>query len=63
MARTCGMLGEKDEAVRNLQSALAANDIFVLDALGEEWAPPLNGYPPFELLRDQVRRHFGVEKG
>jgi hypothetical protein len=57
------MLGEKDEAVRNLQSALAANDIFVLDALGEEWAPPLNGYAPFELLRDQVRRHFGVEKG
>lgn len=63
LAHTCGLLGEKEDAVRYLQKAFAAKDIFVLDALRQDWAPPLTGYPPFEQLRDQVRRHFGVEKG
>jgi tetratricopeptide (TPR) repeat protein len=63
LAHTCGMLGEKEDAVHYLQGAFAANDIFVLDALRQDWAPPLTGYPPFESLRDQVRRHFGIEKG
>ncbi|HEY6448369.1 MAG TPA: hypothetical protein VIY53_18065 [Acidobacteriaceae bacterium] len=63
LARTCGLLGEKEDAVRYLQKAFAAKDIFVLDALRQDWAPLLTGYPPFELLRAQVRRQFGVAKG
>ncbi|HEX4007480.1 MAG TPA: hypothetical protein VHX60_14990 [Acidobacteriaceae bacterium] len=63
LAHTCGLLGEKEDAVKYLQNAFAAKDIFVLDALRQDWAPALNGYPPFESLRTQVRRHFGIAKG
>lgn len=63
LAHTCGLLGEKDNAVQYLEKAFAAKDILMLDALNPDWAPPLNGYPPFESLRVEVRRHFGIEKG
>lgn len=62
LAHTCGLLGEKEDAVLYLQKVLAAKDIFMLEVLRQDWAPPLNGYPPFESFRTEVRKHFGIEK-
>jgi tetratricopeptide (TPR) repeat protein len=60
LAHTCGLLGEKEDAMRYLLAALAAKEMAMLDVLRPDWAPELNGYPPFESLRMQVRQHFGL---
>ena len=60
LAHTCALLGEKQEAVKYLQSAFAAKDIFVLDVLAPDWAHALDGYPPFESLQRQIRTRFGM---
>lgn len=60
LAHLCALLGEKQEAVRYLQRAFAANDLFVVDVLDPEWAPALNGYPPFEEFRQRVRVRFFI---
>ena len=60
LAHICALLGEKQEALRYLQVAFAARDMFVLDALLQDWAPPLNGYPPFEEFRRQIRMRFAI---
>ncbi len=60
LARTCALLGEKPQAVEYLQNAFSAKDIFVLDTLRPDWASPMNGYPPFENFRAQIRNRFGI---
>jgi tetratricopeptide (TPR) repeat protein len=60
LAHTCAMLGEKPQAMKYLEAALAAKDHFVLDTLRTDWATPLNGYAPFENFRAQIRRRFGI---
>jgi tetratricopeptide (TPR) repeat protein len=60
LARTCALLGEKQQTVQYLQAAIAAKDFYVLDTLRRDWAPQLNGYPPFENLRTRIRTQFGI---
>lgn len=60
LARTCALLGEKQEAMKYLQAAFAAKDIYVLDTLRREWAPQMNGYPAFESFRAKIRIRFGI---
>ena len=60
LARTCALLGEKQQAVSYLQMAFLSKDIFVLDTLRSDWASQLNGYPPFEKFRAQVRSRFRI---
>lgn len=60
LARTCALLGEKQQAVSYLQMAFASKDVFVLDTLRSDWASQLNGYPPFEKFRAQIRSRFGI---
>lgn len=60
LARTCALLGEKQQAIKYLQAAFAAKDIFLLDALRADWASSMNGYPPFESFRAQIRSRFGI---
>ncbi len=60
LARTCALLGEKQRTVQYLQAAIAAKDLYVLDTLRGDWAPLLNGYPPFESLRTRIRTRFGI---
>jgi tetratricopeptide (TPR) repeat protein len=60
LAHTCALLGEKQEAVKYLQAAFAAKDLFLLDTLRPYWAPPLNGYRPFEEFRAEIRSRFGI---
>jgi hypothetical protein len=62
LAHTCALLGEKEQTVTYLQAAFAAKDIYLLDTLSPDWAPALNGYPPFENLRAQVRTRFGTSR-
>lgn len=63
LAYTCALLGEKQLAVKYLQSAFAARDVFVLDVLRPGWAPSLNGYPAFESIRAQIRTRMGIGLG
>ena len=60
LAHTCALLGEKQEALRYLEGAFAAKDMFVLDALLPDWAPAMNGYLPFEDFRKQIRMRFSI---
>jgi hypothetical protein len=60
LARTCALLGEKQDAVKYLQAAFLAKDIYVLDTLRTGWASQLNAYPPYESFRAQVRSRFGI---
>jgi tetratricopeptide (TPR) repeat protein len=62
LARTCALLGEKQQAVKYLEAAFAAKDMFLPDALRADWAPQLNGYPPFENFRAQIRSRFGISR-
>jgi hypothetical protein len=39
-----------------------SKDIFVLDTLRSDWAPLMNGYPPYEKFRAQIRSRFGITK-
>lgn len=61
LAHTCALLGERQQAMDYLQMAFVAKDIFVLDVLRPDWAPQLNGYPPFEIFRAQIRSRFGIK--
>lgn len=63
LAHTCALLGERQEAVKYLKIALASKNFFVIDTLRPDWAPLLNGYPPFEVLRTNIRRRFGIAQG
>jgi tetratricopeptide (TPR) repeat protein len=60
LARTCASLDEKEQAVKYLQIAFAARDIFIFDVLRPGWAPQLNGYPPFENIRAQIRSRYQI---
>jgi tetratricopeptide (TPR) repeat protein len=62
LAHTCALLGEKQQAIKYLQAAFAAKDIFVLDVLRSDWARQLNGYLPFENVRAQIRSRFGIAR-
>jgi tetratricopeptide (TPR) repeat protein len=62
LARTCALLGEKQQAVKYLEAAVAAKDMFLLDVLRDDWARPLNGFPPFENSRAQIRSQFGISR-
>jgi len=60
LAHTYALLGEKAQAMKYLQAAHAAKDIYVLDALRQDWAPHLNGYPAFESFRAMLRGQLGM---
>ena len=58
LAQVCARQGDLASAVKYLKAASAAHDYNVKQVLSAEWTPQLNGYPPFEALRSQIRREL-----
>jgi tetratricopeptide (TPR) repeat protein len=54
LARTCALLGRKQEAVTYLKAAVAAHDYMVLNIAAEPTFALLNGDPAFEELLRQI---------
>jgi tetratricopeptide (TPR) repeat protein len=54
LARTCALLGRKQEAVTYLKAAIAAHDYMVLDISADQTFAPLNGDPAFEAVLRQI---------
>jgi len=54
LARTCALLGRKEEAVRYLKATIQDRDYIVFDALSDPDFASLRGYPGFEEIRHQI---------
>lgn len=54
LARTCALLGRKQEAVTDLKAALLAHDYMVLTISSNPDFAPLNGDPGFDQLLRQI---------
>lgn len=54
LARTCALLGRKQEAVTDLKAAIAAHDYNVLNIVADPTFALLNGDPGFEELLRQI---------
>jgi tetratricopeptide (TPR) repeat protein len=54
LARTCALLGRKQEAVTYLKAAIAAHDYMVLDLSTDQNFALLNGDPAFEEVLRQI---------
>jgi len=60
LARTCALLGDRENAMKYLQAALQAHDYSVLETTRSDWDRPMRGYAPFEAFQELVRRRFGI---
>ncbi len=58
LAQVCARQGDLASAVKYLKAASAVHDYNVKQVLSASWTPQLNGYPPFEALRAQIRKEL-----
>ncbi len=58
LAQVCARQGDLAAAVKYLKAASAVRDYNVKQVLSASWTPQLNGYPPFEALRSQIRKEL-----
>ena len=54
LARTCALLGRKQEAVTYLKAAIAAHDYMVLNISADQTFASLSGDPGFEEVLRQI---------
>lgn len=54
------LLEKREESIRYLQIAFNAHDYLVIGVLNPDWRLSMNGYPPFEQLKTEVRQRFGM---
>jgi tetratricopeptide (TPR) repeat protein len=58
LAYTCTFLHRKKDAVRYLQAAFAARDLYMLTIVRDPIEPALNGEPDFEQLKKQMQAYI-----
>ena len=58
LARTCALLGRKQEAVADLNAAIAARDYMILGIANDRAFTLLRGYPAFDELQRQITQHI-----
>jgi tetratricopeptide (TPR) repeat protein len=60
LARTCALLGQKDDAVRYLKATVADHDYIVFGALSDPDFASLRGNAGFEEIRRQLLSHIST---
>jgi tetratricopeptide (TPR) repeat protein len=60
LAHTWALLGDREDAMKYLQTAMEAHDYGILETTRGDWDRPMRGYAPFEAFKEQVRRRFGI---
>jgi hypothetical protein len=60
LARTCTLLGRKDEAVHYLQATMADHDYIVFGAIADPDFASLRGNANFEAIRRQLLGHIST---
>jgi hypothetical protein len=63
LARTCALLGRKQEADRYFQAALEARDYMMMSIIGKDSDKQMRGDPGFEKLRQQVSARMSRSTG